>query len=107
MIVNGAEAILGAGRSGTIKAEVAVSAGDVLIEVQDDGPGFPPGFDVNVPAPSTTTKPEGSVLGLAVARSIAEAHGGGLSITTSPRGARVVLRLPMEREGDEQDGQHH
>ena len=107
LIVNGAEAILGAGRSGTIKAEVAVSAGDVLIEVQDDGPGFPPGFDVNEPAPFTTTKPEGSGLGLAVARSIAEAHGGGLSITTSPRGARVVLRLPMEREGDEQDGQHH
>jgi signal transduction histidine kinase len=107
LIVNGAEAILGAGRSGTIKAGVAVSAGDVLIEVQDDGPGFPPGFDVNEPAPFTTTKPEGSGLGLAVARSIAEAHGGGLSITTSPRGARVVLRLPMEREGDEQDGQHH
>ncbi len=107
LIVNGAEAILGAGRSGTIKAVVAVSAGDVLIEVQDDGPGFPPGFDVNEPAPFTTTKPEGSGLGLAVARSIAEAHGGGLSIATSPRGARVVLRLPMEREGDEQDGQHH
>jgi len=107
LIVNGAEAILGAGRSGTIKAVVAVSAGDVLIEVQDDGPGFPPGFDVNEPAPFTTTKPEGSGLGLAVARSIAEAHGGGLSIATSSRGARVVLRLPMEREGDEQDGQHH
>jgi signal transduction histidine kinase len=107
LIVNGAEAILGAGRSGTIEAVVTVSAGDVLIEVQDDGPGFPPGFDVNEPAPFTTTKPEGSGLGLAVARSIAEAHGGGLTIVTSPRGARVVLRLPMEREGDEQDGQHH
>jgi two-component system sensor kinase FixL len=108
LIVNGAEAILGTGRSGTIEAVVEVSAdGDVLIEVQDDGPGFPPGFDVNEPAPFTTTKPEGSGLGLAVARSIAEAHGGGLSITTSPRGARVVLKLPVEREGDEQNGQHH
>lgn len=108
LIVNGAEAILGAGRTGTIEAVVEVSANDdVLIEVQDDGPGFPPGFDVNEPAPFTTTKPEGSGLGLAVARSIAEAHGGSLSIVTSPRGARVVLKLPIEREGDEQDRKRH
>ena len=108
LIVNGAEAILGAGRTGTIEAAVEVSANDdVVIEVQDDGPGFPPGFDVNEPAPFTTTKPEGSGLGLAVARSIAEAHGGSLSIVTSPRGARVVLKLPIEREGDEQDRKRH
>jgi signal transduction histidine kinase len=40
---------------------------------------------------------------LAVARSIAEAHGGSLTISTSSRGARVVLRLPIEREADEQN----
>ncbi|MCC7250835.1 ATP-binding protein [Hyphomicrobium sp.] len=108
LIVNGAEAILGVGRSGTVEARVRLSGGDeVLIEVEDDGPGFPPGFDVAEPTPFTTTKPEGSGLGLAVARSIAEAHGGGLSITTSPRGARVVLKLPIEREGDEQDRKRH
>ncbi|WP_333793923.1 MASE1 domain-containing protein [Hyphomicrobium sp.] len=100
LIVNAAEAILGAGRGGTVETRVGVSANDdVLIEVRDDGPGFPPGFDVNEPAPFTTTKPEGSGLGLAVARSIAEAHGGGLSIATSARGARVVMKLPIEREG--------
>jgi signal transduction histidine kinase len=108
LIVNGAEAILGAGRGGTVETIVGLSGNDeVLIEVRDDGPGFPPGFDVNEPAPFTTTKPEGSGLGLAVARSIAEAHGGSLSISTSPRGARVVLKLPIEREGDEQDHKRH
>lgn len=104
LIVNAAEAILGAGRSGTVETTIRVSEVDeVIIEVQDDGPGFPPGFDVDEPTPFTTTKPEGSGLGLAVARSIAEAHGGGLSIKTSARGACVVLKLPIEREGDEQD----
>ncbi len=108
LIVNGAEAILGVGREGTIEAAVTVSGEDeVVIEVRDDGPGFPPGFDVNVPAPFTTTKPEGSGLGLAVARSIAEAHGGSLSIVSSPRGSRVVLKLPIEREADEQDRKRH
>lgn len=104
LIVNAAEAILGANRVGTVATRLRLSGSEeVLIEVQDDGPGFPPGFDVNEPAPFTTTKPEGSGLGLAVARSIAEAHGGSLSIATSPRGARVVLKLPIEREADEQD----
>lgn len=106
LIVNGAEAILAAGRSGAIKVHVTLSSYDEAeIEVQDDGPGFPPGFNVNEPAPFTTTKPEGSGLGLAVARSISEAHGGSLVIATSPRGARVLMRLPIEREDDEQDRQ--
>ncbi len=103
LIVNSAEAILEVRKTGTIVVSVSrSSAGDeVHIEVQDDGPGFPPGFDVNQPAPFTTTKPEGSGLGLAVARSIAEAHGGNLAIFTSPRGSRVALNLPIEREADE------
>jgi two-component system, LuxR family, sensor kinase FixL len=106
LIVNGAEAILAAGRLGAIKVHVTLTSYDEAeIEVQDDGPGFPPGFDVNEPAPFTTTKPEGSGLGLAVARSIAEAHGGSLAIATSSRGARILMRLPIEREDDEQDRQ--
>ena len=108
LIVNAAEAMLGVGRGGTIEAKVALSPEhDVLIEVRDNGPGFPPGYDVNEPTPFTTTKPEGSGLGLAVARSIAEAHGGGLAIATSPRGARVVLRLPMEKEAERENSKRH
>ena len=45
-----------------------------------------------------------SGLGLAIARTIAEAHEGALSITDRPggeRGAQLVLELPMEREDEE------
>jgi two-component system sensor kinase FixL len=97
LIVNSAEAILDVGRRGVILLAVTLSDQDVLIEVRDNGPGFPPGFDVNEPALFTTTKPEGSGLGLAVARSIAEAHGGSLAISSSSRGSRVVMKLPIER----------
>jgi two-component system sensor kinase FixL len=107
LIVNAAEAILGIGRGGVIMTAVTSSDHDVLIEVRDNGPGFPPGFDVNEPTPFTTTKPDGSGLGLAVARSIAEAHGGSLAISSSSRGARVVMRLPIEREADEQNRNRH
>ncbi len=108
LIVNASEAMLGVGRGGTIEVNVKLSSEhDVLIEVSDDGPGFPPGYDVNEPTPFTTTKPEGSGLGLAVARSISEAHGGGLAISTSPRGARVILRVPMEKEVERENRKRH
>jgi len=99
LIVNGAEAILSVGRTGSVVVTVDVADGgaETLIEVRDDGPGFPPGFDLDQPAPFVTTKPEGSGLGLAVARSIAEAHGGSLAIVSSPSGSRVTLTLPIER----------
>lgn len=106
LIVNSAEAILSVGRSGSVETTVSVADGgaEALIEVKDDGPGFPPGFDLDQPAPFVTTKPEGSGLGLAVARSIAEAHGGSLTIASFPSGSRVSLRLPIDREADPKEG---
>jgi len=106
LIVNGSEAILSVGRGGTVEAAASVVDGgaEALIEVRDDGPGFPPGYDIEQPAPFMTTKDEGSGLGLAVARSIAEAHGGSLVIASSPGGSRVSLRLPIEREPEPKRG---
>ncbi|WP_319018814.1 sensor histidine kinase [Microbispora sitophila] len=40
----------------------------------------------------------GAGLGLPIARQIAESHGGTLTISDSPRGARFLLRLPLSRE---------
>jgi signal transduction histidine kinase len=67
---------------------------DWLIEVRDDGPGFPPGYNLLDPTPLTSTKSGGSGIGLAVVRSIAEAHGGSLVIRSTARGSRVAITLP-------------
>jgi signal transduction histidine kinase len=44
-----------------------------------------------------TTKPQGTGLGMALARSVIDLHAGALAITSTPgKGTRVTVRLPIE-----------
>jgi len=53
--------------------------GEICISVRDSGPGFPGGLVEQLFEPFFSTKAEGTGMGLAIARSIIEAHGGTLS----------------------------
>ena len=68
--------------------------GCIEIFVQDDGPGIM--NPANLFVPFFTTKPDGSGIGLALSRQIAEAHGGSLGLANrkSGTGAEALLRLP-------------
>jgi signal transduction histidine kinase len=67
----------------------------VEVSITDNGPGFPAEIADRVFEPFVTTKAEGMGMGLAICRSIAEAHGGRLwAETPEPGGLRVVLSLP-------------
>lgn len=70
-------------------------AGTVAVEVLDDGPGVEASDRARIFEPFFTRRAGGTGLGLAVARSVAEAHHGELSY--EPRtggGSRFVLVLP-------------
>jgi C4-dicarboxylate-specific signal transduction histidine kinase len=68
---------------------------EICVSVQDSGPGFPDGFVDKLFEPFFSTKTEGTGMGLAIARSIIEAHGGTLSGENCPDGGAVfTICLP-------------
>lgn len=94
---NSIDAIAGAGTGGTITVDVhAEDPGSIEFAIRDTGPGFPRDVIDRAPVPLVTTKPDGTGIGLSVARSVAEAHGGGLSIEHGQPGSVVKLRLKNE-----------
>jgi C4-dicarboxylate-specific signal transduction histidine kinase len=102
LVRNSAEALVGAGRhDGRIVVGATRAADAVAVEVRDNGPGFDPGIAERASAPFTTTKAEGLGLGLSLARSIVEAHGGTLAIESGPFGAAVSFTLPRAAVGKE------
>jgi signal transduction histidine kinase len=69
----------------------------VCVEVHNTGPGLDPERLDRLFRSFYTTKPDGIGMGLAISRSIAEAHGGRLSAApNNPRGAVFRLTLPVE-----------
>ncbi|MFC9294797.1 ATP-binding protein [Streptomyces sp. NPDC057011] len=83
--------------SGTPDARTAV------LEVADDGPGIPAGdrervFERFTRLDDARSRDHGGAgLGLAIARDLTAHHGGTLTAEDSPRGARLVVRLPAAR----------
>jgi two-component system, LuxR family, sensor kinase FixL len=96
-IRNAAEAIAGV-RSGKGQIKITAERHEphlLRLSVRDSGPGFPPAFGGGAPPPLQSSKPDGLGIGLSLCRSIAEAHGGEVSIRSGPDGATVAITLPI------------
>ncbi len=103
LLVNGADAMSEA--NGQIKTLVigsrADSSGDVLVFVRDHGVGLDQETADNIFDPFFTTKDKGMGMGLAICRSIIEAHGGRLwASPAEPRGALFQFTLPNRANAD-------
>jgi signal transduction histidine kinase len=100
LIINAIEAMTGVEgpRELVIRSGIAESQ-RVLVIVRDSGPGLDPkGIDRLFDA-FYTTKPQGMGMGLAICRSIIDAHGGKLwAIGNDDRGATFQFTLPTGGE---------
>lgn len=75
-------------------------SGDVLLAVEDSGPGIDPANLERVFEAFYSTKPGGMGMGLAICRAIIGAHGGELWASQGvPRGAVFQFTLPRTAEG--------
>jgi PAS domain S-box-containing protein len=92
-------------KGGTVTVQVDASAAErVRVEVTDQGPGLPEGiaekvFERFVQGESGDTRSSGGTgLGLTIARSIVERHGGEIGVTSQPgRGASFFFELPSAK----------
>ena len=108
LLQNAYEALGGADtprREVTVRSELA--ADDfVEVSVADNGPGLPVDKDLHIFDTFVTTKTNGLGMGLAIAGTIVEDHGGKLWSSPNPAGgATFHFTLPVAKEGEEGDEQ--
>ena len=95
LLVNAAEAL---GKDGRIEVQTEVTGGAVKIHVRDNGPGIPDDVMPKIFEPFFTTKEEQqrTGLGLAVAKSIVEQHGGEIEVHSKKGvGTEFLVSLPV------------
>lgn len=81
-------------RKVAIATRARVDGKRVVIEVADDGPGVPPEIADTLFEPLVTARPGGTGLGLALARRIAAAHSGSVTLLRTASGATFRIDLP-------------
>ena len=82
-------------RGGRVGVTARAIENDVMLAVDDSGPGIPPENAERIFEPFFTTKAAGSGLGLPIVHAIVTQHGGSIGYGRSPLGgARFWVRLP-------------
>jgi signal transduction histidine kinase len=99
LILNGADA---AGQGGWVELQARDDGKWYRLTVRDSGPGVPEEIAGRLFEPFFTTKEpgKGSGMGLAISRSIAEAHGGTLEYCKGEGGGVFSLKIPREGAHD-------
>jgi two-component system, sensor histidine kinase FlrB len=72
------------------------ASGRAEIVVSDNGPGVPVHIRERIFEPFFTTRARGNGIGLAIVKSVVEAHTGSVRLAESRRGATFIIDLPAE-----------
>lgn len=92
--------------AGSRRKEIIVTATDaaenILVTVQDTGPGVDPIREKNLFDAFATGKPDGMGMGLAICRTLVEAHGGNIRAGSGKAGgAEFIFTLPVAIDGEQ------
>ena len=81
-----------------ISVTTKLTGASAEIRIADTGPGIAAGDLKSVFDPFFTTKPQGMGMGLAIVRTIVEAHHGKISAANQPSGGAIfTIKLPIAR----------
>lgn len=78
-----------------ITIRISTAGGSVTVEIADQGHGIPPADRKRVFEMFMTTRPEGTGLGLFLAKAAIERSGGSISVADSPPGTGACIRLNL------------
>ena len=82
-------------RGKTVRVAVFAEGRHTVVEVQDEGPGLPPGVEARLFTPGASSKQGGSGIGLAISRQLATHLSAELRLKcSSPQGCTFRLALP-------------
>jgi len=110
LVVNGMDAMTAVEESKRVlticaRSEIRNGTPEARLSVQDAGTGFKPGEMERLFEAFYTTKPHGMGMGLAISRSIIEAHGGRLwAEPNQGPGATFFISIPVASEGPLEGG---
>lgn len=94
-----------AAHGGTLRIEAREDAGDLLIVVQDTGPGIPAEIQGRLFQSFVTSgKKDGTGLGLAIVKKTMDEHGGSVRCVPVEVGARFELRFPQTKKEAKPEG---
>jgi len=103
LLMNGIDAVQSCSpdaRRIVVEAHADSAKGEVEVTVRDTGHGIPDDLANKVFRPFFTTKAEGMGVGLALSRTIIEAHGGDLWVDYAPRQDGAVFHFTLQRAQD-------
>lgn len=94
--------------AGIISVVCAERNASCIVEVKDDGCGFPPDQIHRLLEPYVTTRAKGTGLGLAIVKKIMEDHKGRIELENRPEGGGLVrLVFPMDSRAENVDNQRN